>query len=241
MGLGIWLLVAPRGRWSRLAGAASVGWGLVVWAFGESFGGIFAPGLTWLFGAPGAVLLYCVAGALVALPERAWATPRLGRIVLGAGGAFLLGMALLQAWPGRGYWQGRGGTLSAMVPSMSQTPQPGFLSSWVTSFGSFDTAHGWAVNLFVVVTLATIGVLFLTGRRRPVLVGVGRPWSSSAWPTGCSSRTSASSAAWAPTPTPWSPWPCCSSAATVALVRVPARPVASAARRGRRRRAGAAE
>ena len=30
--------------WSRAAGLASVGWGLVVWVFGESFGGIFAPG-----------------------------------------------------------------------------------------------------------------------------------------------------------------------------------------------------
>ena len=79
VGIGIWLLAAPRGAWSRLAGLASVGWGLVVWVFGESFGGIFAPGLTWLFGAPGAVLLYCVAGALIALPERAWRTPRLGQ------------------------------------------------------------------------------------------------------------------------------------------------------------------
>ena len=69
VGIGVWLLAAPRGGWSRLAGLASVGWGLVVWVFGESFGGIFAPGLTWLFGAPGAVLIYCVAGALIALPD----------------------------------------------------------------------------------------------------------------------------------------------------------------------------
>ena len=54
IGIGIWLITAPRGPWSRLAGLASAGWGLVVWTFGEAFGGIFAPGLTWLFGAPGA-------------------------------------------------------------------------------------------------------------------------------------------------------------------------------------------
>ena len=110
---------------------ASVGWGLVVWVFGEAFGGIFAPGLTWLFGAPGAVLFYCVAGLLIALPERAFATPRLGRIVLGLGGVFLIGMAVLQAWPGRAIWQGRDGTLSGMVRTMAQTPQPTFLSSWL--------------------------------------------------------------------------------------------------------------
>ena len=105
-------LAAGRRPWplSRLAGLASAGWGLVVWVFGESFGGIFAPGLTWLFGAPGAVLLYCVAGALIALPERSWRTPRLGRAILAGTGVFLAGMAVLQAWPGRGFWQGTAAT-----------------------------------------------------------------------------------------------------------------------------------
>jgi cytochrome oxidase Cu insertion factor (SCO1/SenC/PrrC family) len=172
LGLGIWLLVAPRGRWSRLGGLATVGWGLVVWVFGEAYGGIFTPGLTWLFGAPGAVLFYCAGGALVALPERAYASPRLGRTILALGGFFLIGMAVLQAWPGRGFWQGRGGTLTAMVQSMAQTPQPGFLSSWVASLGSFVAAHGWGVNLFVVLSLASIGVLLLSGRPQPVLVGL---------------------------------------------------------------------
>ena len=172
LGLGVWLLVAPRGRWSRLGGAATVAWGLLVWVFGESFGGIFGPGLTWLFGAPGAVLFYCAAGILIALPERAFSTARLGRIVIGLSGVFLIGMAVLQAWPGRGYWQGRGGTLAGMVRTMAQTSQPSFLSSWLSSFASFVDAHGWAVNLFAVLCLATIGGLFLSGRRRLVLGGL---------------------------------------------------------------------
>ena len=141
----------------------------MVWVFGEALGGILAPGATWLFGTPGAVLIYCIAGILIALPERAFATARLGRVVLGVGGLFLIGMAVLQAWPGRGFWQGRGGAVTAMVGEMSRTPQPGFLSSWLASFGSFDAAHGWAVNLFVVVALAVIGVLLVTGRRPYVL------------------------------------------------------------------------
>ena len=172
LGLGLWLIVAPRGRWSRLAGLASAAWGLIVWGFGEAFGGIFAPGLTWLFGAPGAVLLYCVAGVLIALPERFFHSPRLGRAVLALGGVFLIGMAVLQAWPGRGYWQGRGGTLSAMVQTMAQTPQPHVFSSWLSSFGSFDAAHGWGVNLFVVLALVAIGGLLLSGRRRFVFIGL---------------------------------------------------------------------
>ena len=175
-GLGIWLLAAARGRWSRLAGLASAGWGLVVWVWGESFGGIFAPGLTWLFGAPGAVLLYAVAGVLIALPDRAWRTPRTGRLVLAGAGVFFAGMAVLQAWPGRGFWpgtsHGQPGTLTAMVQSMAQTSQPHVLSALVASFGSFDAAHGFAVNLFVVIALAALGTAFLTGRRQVVRAAV---------------------------------------------------------------------
>ncbi|HJY71366.1 MAG TPA: hypothetical protein VJ347_06270, partial [Streptosporangiaceae bacterium] len=99
VGIGVWLLVAAHGPWSRLAGLAAVAWGLVVWAFGESFGGIFAPGLSWLTGAPGAVLIYVVAGALIALPEDAWRTARPGRLLLGGIGLFFISMAVLQAWP----------------------------------------------------------------------------------------------------------------------------------------------
>ena len=172
VGIGIWMLAASRGPLSRLAGRASVGWGLVVWVFGESFGGIFAPGLTWLFGAPGAVLIYVVAGALIALPERVWHSPLLGRAILAGTGLFLAGMAVLQAWPGRGFWQGishgRPGTLAGMTHDMAQTPQPGFLSAWVSAFTRFDEAHGFAVNLVAVVALALIGAAFLSGRRRLV-------------------------------------------------------------------------
>ncbi|MGH9092872.1 MAG: hypothetical protein ACRDZR_16070, partial [Acidimicrobiales bacterium] len=173
LGIGIFLLVAPRGRWSRAAGLVSVGWALVVWVFGEGLGAIAAPGLTWAFGAPGAALFYAAAGVLVALPDRAWRGPRLGRLVSAAMGAFFLGMALLQAWPGRGFWQGGTvhgrGTLAAMAATMATTPQPHVLSGWVSSFAAFDTAHGWGVNLFLVVALAAVGVGLCTGRRIPVL------------------------------------------------------------------------
>ncbi|MFI5062830.1 MAG: SCO family protein [Streptosporangiales bacterium] len=172
VGIGIWLLVAPSGWWSRAAGLASVGWGLVVWIFGESFGGIFAPGLTWMFGAPGAVLLYSAAGALIALPEGAWRSPRLGRAILAVMGAFFAGMAVLQAWPGRGFWQGtvhgKPGTLAAMTQSMAQTSQPHSLSALINAFTTFSEAHAFAVNLFVVAALALIGLALLSGWR-PVL------------------------------------------------------------------------
>jgi cytochrome oxidase Cu insertion factor (SCO1/SenC/PrrC family) len=176
VGIGVWLLVAAHGPWSRLAGLASVAWGLVVWVFGESFGGIFAPGLSWLTGAPGAVLIYVAAGALIALPEDAWRNGRLGRALLGGIGLFFIAMAVLQAWPGRGFWKGtiggQPGTLAGMVQDMSGTPQPHALSALVARFGAFAASNGFAVNLVVVIALAAMGAVFLTGRPRLVRYAV---------------------------------------------------------------------
>ena len=170
VGIGMWLIFGVRGWPSRLAGLASVAWGLIVWVFAEAFGGIFAPGLTVLFGAPGAAGIYVVAGALIALPERVWQTRLTGRLILAGTGVFFAGMALLQAWPGRGFWQGKvagqPGTLTGMVQSMAGTPQPHPLEASVSSFGDFTQAHGFGVNLFAVLALAGLGALFCASALR---------------------------------------------------------------------------
>ncbi|HEX5295009.1 MAG TPA: SCO family protein [Streptosporangiaceae bacterium] len=186
-GIGLWLLFAARGPLSRLAGLASVGWGLVVWVFGESFGAIFAPGLSWLTGAPGGVLFYCAAGAIIAVPARAGRSPRLARLLAGGTGLFLAGMAVLQAWPGRGFWQGtlggRPGPLTSMVSDMAGTSQPRALAGLVSRFGFVVTAHGFAVNLVAVASLGVAGVALVAaalagpggwpGRRPGVLGAAG--------------------------------------------------------------------
>ncbi len=172
IGIGLWLLLASRGRLSRAAGLASAGWGLVVWVFGESLGGILAPGLSWLTGAPGAALCYCAAGALVALPARCWSTRAAGRLMTSAFGMFLVVMAVLQAWPGRGFWQGelRGqpGSLAAMVQSMAALSQPSALGDLVSGFAGLVRSHGYAVNLAAVAVLAATGAALLTTRPRIV-------------------------------------------------------------------------
>jgi cytochrome oxidase Cu insertion factor (SCO1/SenC/PrrC family) len=177
IGIGAWLIVASAGWTSTLAGLVSAGWGLIVWAFGEAFGGIFAPGLTFLFGAPGAVLFYSAAGLLIALPARHWQSRHLGQQILAGLGVLLAVMAVLQAWPGRGFWQGRIhghlGSLATMVNSMSATPQPHALSALVADFSSFDAGHGFVVNFVAVITLAAVAAAFISGRHvllRPALV-----------------------------------------------------------------------
>lgn len=166
-GLGVWLLAARTGWPSRLAGLGSVAWGLIVWVFGESFGGIFAPQPTWLTGAPGAVALYVLAGALIALPSRAWSGPRLGRRLLAGIGLFWIGMAALQAWPGNGFWQGGdSGAMATLVSAMAEIPQPHVQAAMVSAFASFAGADTVALNLFVVIALAALGVAFVVARPR---------------------------------------------------------------------------
>jgi hypothetical protein len=183
LGIGIWLVSVASPRWSRLAGLASVGWGLVVWVFGEAFGGILGPSASWLTGAPGAALFYCAAGALVALPTRSW-DRQLGRRILQAMGVVLVAGALFQAWPGRGFWQGTvpgsahsraPGLLATTIGSMAQMSQPHPLHNVVGWFATVVAADGFAVNLVAVVTLAAAGAGLLTGRRdiaRPVVGAV---------------------------------------------------------------------
>ena len=183
VGIGLWLLFAARGPLARLAGVAGVAWGLVVWVFGEALGGVLAPGLSWLTGAPGAAALYVVAGALVALPGRAWAGPRLGRVLLAGTGAVLAASAVLQAWPGRGFWQGsvagQPGSLTSMVQSMAATSQPGGFESLASGSAAFVRAHGFGVNLFAVLALAGLGATMAAsalpaGRRlaRPAVIAL---------------------------------------------------------------------
>lgn len=166
-GIGAWLLIAPRGALSRLAGGASTAWALVVFVFGESFGAMLAPGASWLFGAPGAALFYGVAGVLLALPEARLGAAATGRNLLRGLGALFVAMAVLQAWPGRGFWRDHG-RLGAMVASMAATPQPPVLAGWLRAFGTVVDAHAATVNALIVVLLVAIGVgLWI---RRPALL-----------------------------------------------------------------------
>ena len=176
IGIGLWLLLVARGRWSRLGGLISVGWALSVWVLGEAMGGILAPGASWMIGAPGAVIFYAAAGALIALPQRSWRDRRLGRGVLACSGALLLAMAALQALPGNGFWQGSGGALQSMVSEMATTPQPHALSALLGDFARFAAANAVLLNLFVIAALAIVGAAFLSGRLRlirPALVVIG--------------------------------------------------------------------
>ncbi len=62
VGIGLGILNRASVRWAL---GASLGWALIVWWFGEGFGMLFMNMAMPLTGAPGAVLLYALVGALV--------------------------------------------------------------------------------------------------------------------------------------------------------------------------------
>ena len=168
LGLGLWLLAAKDGWWSRAAGWASAGWAVCVWALGNGLGGFFVPPVSWMFGAPGATAYYAIAGIAIGVPV-AWLERRnVASVTARLTGVFLLFFALLQAWPGRGFWQGRidgqPAQLSAMATTMSGASEPRILQSTVRWFATFTLTSSWLVNLIVVVGLGYVGLVFLLKR-----------------------------------------------------------------------------
>ena len=100
---------------------------------------------------------------------------RRGRVLLGAVGLFFLGMAVMQAWSGNGYWRGGGGPLAGRVATMAQTRQPHVIARLVANFGTFTAANAFAVNLAVWALLQDFGFFGGLARYRPEQHDPGHP------------------------------------------------------------------
>ncbi len=162
IGLGLML----SRRTVRPALAASFGWALVVWWFGEGFGGLTSNTLpSPLMGAPGAVILYAIVGVLVwpTSRERGCSPADLGP--LGDRGG-------LYAWSGlwvlcAGLWLANvnraQGATHAMIATMAAA-SPHWLASFQGSVGAHTQGHGAAIAI----ALAALSLV--------VAVGVWTPW-----------------------------------------------------------------
>ncbi|HUY24621.1 MAG TPA: hypothetical protein VMV09_04870, partial [Candidatus Saccharimonadales bacterium] len=171
IGLGVAILAGADSRLGKAGLWSSIVWGLGVWLGGEAMGGFVSPG-TELMGAPGAVLVYVAAAALLLLPRVIWVGERAYRgIRVGVGAFFLLG-AVLQAAPWHSFWTAPG--LSAMFTSMASVPQPGFLSAPVLWTAHLAQVAPVPLNAFFVGVMGTLGIGLVRGR------GVLRSWTLAA-------------------------------------------------------------
>jgi len=170
--IGLWLLLGRSGWFARLGYLLAAGWGLFVWVLGEGLGQTFAPGASWLFGAPGAVLFYVVAALLLVAPWSWWRRDRIPRWTLTAIGAMLIGFAILEAWPGRGFY---GPQIPEMIRQMASVSQPAPIAASLRAAAHVIGSHGGLVlNVLTVVVLALVGMSLVTRRAlTPALVVFG--------------------------------------------------------------------
>ena len=187
VGIGVWMLVARRGLASRLAGAASAVWALIIWVV-SGFGGVFAAGASLVIGQPGASLLYAAAGLLIAAPLSWWAGDLLLIRARRGLGVFLLAMVALQAFPGRGMWSGTihgkvTNPISLMTSDMASVHQLAVTAWAVRSFGDLTSNAPVLVNGFFVAVFAGTGVLLMSGNPAQLrlariigLTGAGVAW-----------------------------------------------------------------
>jgi hypothetical protein len=162
IGIGIAILVGREDSGCRWALWASIGWGLVIWTFGEGFGSLFS-GAGWLTGAPGSAFGYVIAAGCLLLPTEAWRTPkfvRTWRRVI-AGGWFLA--AVLQMWPADGWWSQR--QLATLIRSQAHMAQPGLTSAPLYVWGRSVAANPRSWNAVVSGVFVLMAILW--ARREP--------------------------------------------------------------------------
>ncbi len=171
VGLGLLILMGGRGLLRRIALWGSIVWSLAVWVVGEAFGGLLASGASWLSGAPGAVLIYVPAAALLLAPDEWWDSGRAGALARRFVAGWLLLGAAFQALPFERQWSAGG--LAEHFAAAARTPQPGLISRPIARLASVSAAHPAAVNsVIIVVLVAAAAALFRSGRTAVVITGL---------------------------------------------------------------------
>jgi hypothetical protein len=168
LGIGV-LLLMPRRNLVTAGLWLSIGWGLVVWLFGEGLGQLFSGTSTFLTGAPGSVLIYVAASVLLLWPKPLRRGFDVASYVVAV--ALLFGAAL-QFSPV--YWTGLG--LAAPFGSGAMMQQPLFIRHSLAAVATLASASPVALNAGIIAVNVLLGLLvWLRPSSRAAL------WSALAW------------------------------------------------------------
>jgi cytochrome oxidase Cu insertion factor (SCO1/SenC/PrrC family) len=162
LGLGVLLILGGTGILSRFAIWASAAWSVAVWFIGEGMGGLFSPGAGWVVGAPGAVLVYLMAAALLLAPWSWWEGDRVQLLVRRAVGTWLVIGAGLQALPWEGFWSSTGA--AAAFADGAATKQPELFRQPIASAADAAGRHPVAFNALLVAALLIVGAGLILSR-----------------------------------------------------------------------------
>ena len=169
----------------RPALIVSFAWALVVWWFGEGFGGLTSNTLpSPLMGAPGAVIVYAIIGLLVYPTHKREGRSPADTGPLGDRGG-------LYAWSGlwalsAGLWLANvnraQGATHEMIKSMAQA-SPHWLARFQTSIADHTQGHGTTLAVALAILSVALAVGVWTPLRRPALA-VGIALSLAYWVLG---------------------------------------------------------
>ena len=163
----------------------SFGWALVVWWFGEGFGGLTSTTLpSPLMGAPGAIILYAIIGLLVYPTGREEGRSPAATGPLGARGG-------LWAWSGlwalsAGLWlvnvNRASGATHEMIKAMAEA-SPHWLAKFQSSIGGHTQGHGTTIAVVLAILSVAVAVGVWTPLRWPALA-IGVVLSLAYWVLG---------------------------------------------------------
>ena len=154
--IGIGLLIKLNKKGNVLILIVSSAWSLILWIFGEGFGGIFQAGSSFLSGLPGSALVYLIISIYLLLViagyEIKWVIP----VFMAA--LFSISF-ILQAIPASQFWSGY--SLSRIPYNLIFLYQPRFLSDSFLYFTNTFITYDFYWNLFFSVYFAVCAFAWL--------------------------------------------------------------------------------
>ncbi len=177
LGIGVGVLWGFGRWWGRVAMALSIPWALVVWVFGEGLGGFFAAMPTYWGGAPGAAILYALAGAVALLSRSYWSS---GRAML----LFRRALAVTW-WIGAGLqtaaleWTRRGN--ANMLRGALAAPQPPWITHALGWTAGILAAQPLWSNALMVLIMTGLGLMLWRDWSHPLLWWASVGWLGLLW------------------------------------------------------------
>lgn len=178
-GIGVTLIVGRHRTWGRRGLWLSIVWGLMVWVWGEGLGGILTGQASLVVGDPGSILFYLIGAGLLLLPDTLWTSGSIQRGVRWGMVGLWAWAALVQAWPGSGFWSGN--ILGAVFRNAAHNAQPAWLSGPIYAMAHAALVHGIWVNAIIVGMMSVLAVLWIGRPYRRMTMGVTVVWLLVLW------------------------------------------------------------
>ena len=150
--IGAFFLIYSRGFKFKLVQVSAILWSLIIWVFGEGFGGILSTNATLLTGSPGSALFYAIASVLLLEYDRESSATRVVMVTRIAMIFTFFGFAISQSLPSNGFW--------TALP-ISFFPSPFAILNNLTFITLFFNQHASLWNGVYVFLMLVIGVLWL--------------------------------------------------------------------------------